>query len=111
MIVQGAYYVLTGLWPLVHMRSFLAVTGPKRDLWLANMVGVLAAAVGAALLVSAAGAQPGPTVVVLAMGAGAAFGGIEVVYAARRAIRSVYLADAAVQVVLIGAWVAYLVIR
>src|SRR4051794_41935238 len=47
---QGAYYTLTGLWPLVHMASFEAVTGPKTDDWLVRMVGLLAAVIGATLL-------------------------------------------------------------
>ena len=45
-LVQGIYYTLTGVWPLVHVRSFLAVTGPKTDLWLVKTVGVLVAVIG-----------------------------------------------------------------
>src|SRR3954466_12104594 len=33
-IAQGVFDVLTGAWPLLHMRSFTAVTGPKREHWL-----------------------------------------------------------------------------
>ena len=39
--VQAGYFVVTGVWPIVHMRSFLAVTGPKTDLWLVKTIGVL----------------------------------------------------------------------
>jgi cytochrome b subunit of formate dehydrogenase len=49
---QGSYYVLTGLWPLLHRSSFLAVTGPKVDLWLVNTVGALLAVTGLVLLVA-----------------------------------------------------------
>jgi hypothetical protein len=42
---QAAYYLATGLWPLVHLPSFEAVTGPKTDDWLVHMVGLLAAVV------------------------------------------------------------------
>jgi hypothetical protein len=34
------------------MRSFLAVTGPKTDLWLVKSVGILIAVIGAALVVA-----------------------------------------------------------
>jgi hypothetical protein len=44
--VHAVYYVWTGVWPIVHMRSFLAVTGPKVDLWLVRTVGLLVTAVG-----------------------------------------------------------------
>lgn len=30
-LVQGAYFVVTGLFPLVHMKSFEAITGSKVD--------------------------------------------------------------------------------
>jgi hypothetical protein len=33
-LVQGAFYVATGVWALVDLDSFMAVTGPKTDLWL-----------------------------------------------------------------------------
>jgi hypothetical protein len=36
---QAGYYCLTGVWPLLHMASFEAVTGPKVDDWLVKMVG------------------------------------------------------------------------
>jgi hypothetical protein len=44
---QGGYYLVTGLWPLVHLASFEAITGPKVDDWLVRMVGLLAAVIGA----------------------------------------------------------------
>src|SRR5439155_14802188 len=49
---QGAYYAATGLWPLLHMRSFEAVTGPKREDWLVKTVGVLVTAIAGTLLVA-----------------------------------------------------------
>jgi hypothetical protein len=50
--VQGAYYVASGLWPVVHMRSFESLTGPKQDHWLVRSYGVLIAAIGIVLLSS-----------------------------------------------------------
>lgn len=47
---QGPYYFATGVWPLVSMRTFEAVPGPKTDRWLVKTVGVLDAAVEAALI-------------------------------------------------------------
>lgn len=46
---HAAYYVCTGLWSILHRRSFEAVSGPKREYWLVRTVGALATAVGAAL--------------------------------------------------------------
>lgn len=48
--LQAWYYLLGGVWPLVHFRSFEAVTGPKPDRFQTEVAGVLFAAAGAALL-------------------------------------------------------------
>lgn len=40
-MIQGLYYLLTSLWGLLHIESFMMVTGPKFDIWLVKMVSVL----------------------------------------------------------------------
>jgi hypothetical protein len=50
---QAVYFVLTGVWPIVHVRSFMAVTGHKRDVWLVKTLGVLITVVGAVLAMAA----------------------------------------------------------
>jgi hypothetical protein len=49
--LQGGYYLVTGLWPLVHFRSFTALSGPKPDRFQTQTTGALFAAIGFALLV------------------------------------------------------------
>lgn len=44
--LQGLFYLATGVWPLIHIDSFLAVTGSKTDLWLVYTVGLLVSVVG-----------------------------------------------------------------
>jgi len=39
--LQAVYYFVTGLWPLIHLKSFFEVTGPRTDVWLVQMVDVL----------------------------------------------------------------------
>jgi hypothetical protein len=51
-VLQGAYFLVTGIWPLLSRRSFERVTGPKADFWLAQTVGVLVVTIGAVLLVA-----------------------------------------------------------
>jgi hypothetical protein len=100
-VAQGLYYVATGVWPLVHLPSFEAVTGHKTDDWLVHMVGVLAAAVGVALLAGARRAAVSAETVILACAAAVAFAGIDVFYTQNNTISQIYLADAAVQGVLV----------
>jgi hypothetical protein len=109
---QGAFYVATGVWPLVHEASFEAVTGPKRERWLVKTVGVLVAAIGATL--AAAGARRALTAELVLLGGASAAGlaAIEAWYAGpRRRIAPVYLADAALEVGLAAGWAAVAIAR
>lgn len=104
---QAALYVATGLWPLVHMPSFEAVTGPKRERWLVRTVGVLLTVVGAVLASGAARRRVSPELRLLGGASAAALAGVDVWYAGvRRRISPVYLADAVVEVALAAAWAA-----
>ncbi len=49
-LVQGIYFLVTGIWPLISMRTFLTITGPKTDLWLVKTVGLVLAVIGAVLI-------------------------------------------------------------
>ena len=40
-LIQGLYFLVSGVWPIIHIASFLKITGPKTDLWLVKTVGVL----------------------------------------------------------------------
>lgn len=107
-LAQGAYFLVTGIWPLVSMRSFQKITGPKIDTWLVNTVGVLVSVVGAVLVKAglergAAGSLP-VEIELLGVGSAAGLGGIDVVYVLKRRIRPVYLLDAAAEAVILLAW-------
>jgi len=103
-IAQGIYFFATGVWPLVHMRSFLAVTGPKVDLWLVKTVGVVIGVIGIVLLLAGERGEISQEVAVLAAGSAAGLGTVNVVYVAKRVIPMVYLLDAAAEAALVVAW-------
>lgn len=102
--LQGIFYLLTGLWPLLHMPSFLAVTGPKVDLWLVKTVGVLIVVIGAVLILGARRRSVGPEVALLAVGSAASLAGVDLVYALSDRIWDVYLLDALAEIGLIVLW-------
>lgn len=102
--LQGIFYALTGLWPLVSMSTFVAVTGPKVDLWLVRTVGILILVVGATLMLGARRARIGPELVFLAVGCAVGLAGIDLVYALADRIWDVYLLDATAEIVLAAAW-------
>jgi len=101
--IQGAYYVATGLWPLVSMRSFEALTGPKVDKWLVQMVGLLAVTIGASLLLGARhDDRVDNAVLTLAFASALSFATIDVVHSLRRRISPIYLCDALSELALIA---------
>jgi hypothetical protein len=103
-IGQGVYFAATGLWPLVDMRSFEAVTGPKTDKWLVRTVGVLVTVIGGALISAGARRAVTPEIAGLAVAAAAGLGIVDVVYSTKGRISKIYLADAAAEAALITAW-------
>lgn len=104
---QGAYFVATGVWPLVHMRSFEAVTGPKTDKWLVKVVGALVAVAGAVMLRGAVRGESSEEVALLAASSAAALGALETSYALKGRIAPVYLLDAVAEAGLVAAWAAW----
>ncbi len=111
--IQGIYYLVTGVWPLISIRTFKMVTGEKTDNlpsrldadhWLVMTVGVLITAIAITLLLAAYRKTHVLELAVLAIGAAAGLTAIDVIYTARGVILPVYLLDAALEVPLILAW-------
>jgi hypothetical protein len=103
--LQAAFYISTGVWPLLHQHSFERVTGPKVDFWLAQTVGATVAAIGAGL--AHAASQPrqvSPELRTVAMTSAAGLTLIDLIFVARRRISPIYLLDAAAEAALLAAW-------
>jgi hypothetical protein len=103
-LAQAVYYVVTGTWGLVHIRSFEWVTGPKQDRWLVKTVSVLVVVIGGVIGKAGASSRITPETVTLATGTAAGLTAIDVVYVARRRISPVYLLDAVANIALITGW-------
>lgn len=107
-LVQGAFFLVTGLWPVAHYRSFERVTGPKVDDWLVKTTGGVLAAVGVTLLASGLrrpDRRPDHSYLrALGISTAAALAIADVVYVSRRRISRVYLIDAAAEGVLCAMW-------
>ena len=107
-IIQGIYFFLTGVWPLVDIGSFQKVTGPKTDLWLVKTVGALVAVVGAVLFVAGISTAVTFEVFLLAIGTASALALVDIIYVRRGTISSIYLWDAAAEITMIGLWLVAL---
>lgn len=104
-LLQGVYFVAGGVWPLLHMNSFLALTGQKTDLWLVKTVGMLLAVMGISLVLSGMRANVSPEIRWLAAGGALALAAVEVVYVLTATISPVYLLDALVELGFVSLWI------
>jgi hypothetical protein len=89
---------------LVDLRTFEAITGPKRDKWLVRTVGILAAAIGTGLWTGLRrNLQPEVELIGVASAVGLA--AIEAVSASRGVISRIYLIHAVIESALLADWV------
>jgi hypothetical protein len=102
-LAQGAFNVVGGLWPLVSVRSFEAVFGPKADRWLEYTVAGLLVVNGAGQI---AAVRSGELAAARRTGCGtaAALLAIDVIFVAKGRIRWTYLIDAALEATWLGLW-------
>jgi hypothetical protein len=101
LLIQGLYYVATGVWPVLHRQSFEAVSGRKHDFWLAETVGLVTAAVGLSLCQASRSKTPSPEAKLLALTAAAGFAAIDLRYGLTRRIPPAYLLDGLAQLAFI----------
>jgi len=94
---QGSYYIFTGAWPLVHYASFAAVTGPKVDVWMVKMVGLLAVSIGLSLRLGVLRGVLSLEAVVLALAAALSFASVDLYYVLVGRIGEIYIVDAALE--------------
>jgi hypothetical protein len=117
-IIHGIYFLVTGLWPLISIRTFQIVTGPKTDLWLVKTVGAVIAVIGLTILVAALNFSPGPEaaaangtanlnfpIFLLAVASCLALCVVDINYSVKGVISKIYLLDAAIEICLVAGWI------
>jgi hypothetical protein len=103
-VAHGAFNVVGGLWPLVHLRSFEWVFGPKTDDWLQMTTGGLLVSAGLAQLAAPSDPQGGAHARRIGLGTALTLLAVDLAYVPKGRIRPTYLIDAAMQVGWIAAW-------
>jgi hypothetical protein len=99
-LLQGLYYLITGVWPLISMASFMAVTGPKTDIWLVKAFSIQISMMGIFFCFSVLKRDLGPNVLLLSILSSIGFIIVDVYYVIKGVIDPIYLADAVVQVII-----------
>jgi hypothetical protein len=103
-VAHGVFNVVGGLWPLVHLRSFEWVFGPKTDVWLQRTTGGLLVSAGLAQLAAAPGPQGPAQARRIGLGTALTLLAVDLVYVPKGRIRPTYLLDAAMQTGWIRTW-------
>lgn len=107
-VVQGLYFFITGIWPLIHINSFMAVTGPKVDVWLVKTVGVLVFIIGMGLMAAGVKRRITFPLAFIAAGSALVLFFIDVIYVWQGVISPIYLLDAVLESILVISWCVYI---
>lgn len=103
-LANGVYNVVAGAWPLLHMRSFEALMGPKEDTWLVQTVAGLLVSNGLVQLQCARRPETVSAARLLGIGTAATLTAIDLAYVPRGRIRMTYAVDALAELSWIAAW-------
>jgi len=101
---HGGFNIVGGLWPLLSVRSFEAVFGPKEDRWLEYTVAGLLLVNGVEQVLSSRRGEV-DTARRLGIGTAATLAAIDAVYVPAGRIRWTYAIDAALEVGWIVLWI------
>ncbi|WP_394673772.1 hypothetical protein [uncultured Chryseobacterium sp.] len=107
--LQAVYYFVTGLWPLVHLKSFFEVTGPKTDVWLVQMVGALIFSYSILFFYMALTRQLLHIHAVVGSLSSFAIGCIEFYYYLQGTLRGVYYVGFIIETCFFMYWICYLI--
>lgn len=102
---QCIYTLITAVWPILDIQSFMEVTGYKTDVWLVKTVGALLIPVAACMGTHLFIRSDHTPVFVLGAFTAIAFICIDFYYALNDVIPDIYLADGVVQVIFLITWI------
>jgi hypothetical protein len=105
LIIQSGYVLITAVWPLVSIDSFMLVTGYKTDTWLVKTVGALlipiACCLGSFLLIET---DKRPAIILGGLTA-LAFAIIDFYYALKHQIPKIYMLDGVLELLFLVGWI------
>jgi hypothetical protein len=105
LLIQAAYIFITAVWPIVHIESFILVTGPKTDIWLVKTVGALLIPVALCLFTYSFLNIDKRPAFVLGAGTSVAFITIDFYYALNDVIADIYLLDGIIEIAFLIFWI------
>ena len=102
--LHAAYLLIGGAWPLVHMPSFEAVTGPKDEHWLVRSVAGILIVISITLFAQLGKGRIEYAAITTAMGASFVLAMVGIITAIAAVISPIYLVDGAVHFFFFACW-------
>lgn len=102
---QGFFCLVIGLWPVVSLQTFQTLTGQKPDQWLVTLAGLLLAAIGSSMIISAIRRDIAFEVFAIGLLTALSLGATDVIFVIERRIPAVYLLDAVAESLFVTLWV------
>jgi len=103
-VAQGVYILVTALWGLLHIESFMAITGPKTDIWLVKTVSAVLVPIGATLLLYRFFSTDVRPAIALGGLSSLSLIPIDFYYALNNVISDIYMADGIIQLIILLLW-------
>ena len=111
LILQTVYYLITSIWALADIHSFMRITGPKTDIWLVKTVAVLLVAISFSFIASLKFRSYDISAITLAVCCCLLLTWIDCFYVWKGTISKVYLLDAVVEICLLVGWLIIIIKR
>jgi hypothetical protein len=102
--IQGSYTFITAIWPIIHINSFMWISGYKHDVWLVKTVGVCLLAISVCLLTSIFSKGNILPIAALALFISVGLAYVDFYYALNNVIRAIYMADGVIEIVFALCW-------
>ena len=103
-VIQGSYYMVTALWPLIHIESYMALVGPITDIWLAKTVATMVIAIAITMFYHLSLRTDHRPLVLLGMSSSLAFVYTDMYYTTKGTLSYIYLLDAAAEFLFLVVW-------
>ncbi|WP_312508470.1 hypothetical protein [Chryseobacterium culicis] len=107
-IVQGLYFIITGIWPIVHIESFMQITGYKTDIWLVKTVGLLILPYSILCFYTVINTKRNAAIAIVNIMCCLGLAWIDLYYYLKDTISWVYLIDCALEMIFSAYWLFYL---
>jgi hypothetical protein len=102
--IQGTYISITSLWPLIHLHSFLQITGFKADIWLLKTVSLLLLCIGISFIMQSAQRVYAVGIRLLAINVAVALAAVDFYYTTTGTISERYAIDGFIQLLFVSLW-------